>query len=98
MYVSWEKAVANAILARPDMAHLTLEYFAMLRDEAGCAREEIETAALSLDALYEELKTRHNFTLPASRLRVAVNAAFARWDHSPTDGDHVVFIPPVSGG
>ncbi|WP_336946300.1 MoaD/ThiS family protein [Asaia sp. HN010] len=80
------------------MARLTLEYFALLRDEAGCPREEIDTAAPSLAALYEELTRRHGFTLPAARLRVAVNAAFARWDHRPAEGDHVVFIPPVSGG
>lgn len=86
------------MLARPEMPRLTLEYFASLRDEAGCAQEQIESAAPSLSALYDELSQRHGFSLPATRLRVAVNAAFAPWDQSPRDGDHVVFIPPVSGG
>ncbi|WP_025840334.1 MoaD/ThiS family protein [Asaia platycodi] len=80
------------------MPRLTLEYFALLRDEAGCVQEEIDTTAASLAALYQELTTRHGFTLPASRLRVAVNAAFTHWDRRPAEGDHVVFIPPVSGG
>ncbi|GBR05965.1 MoaD/ThiS family protein [Asaia siamensis] len=80
------------------MPRLTLEYFALLRDEAGCPQEEIDTSATSLAMLYDELTHRHGFTLPAKRLRVAVNAAFANWDHRPAEGDHVVFIPPVSGG
>ncbi len=31
-------------------------------------------------------------------LSVAVNADYARMDHTLTDGDEVAFLPPVSGG
>ncbi|GBQ09453.1 MoaD/ThiS family protein [Swaminathania salitolerans] len=77
---------------------VTLEYFALLRDEARCAREEHETRADTLADLYDDLARRHGFSLPRQRLRVAVNGAFVCWTHSPSSGDHVVFIPPVSGG
>jgi molybdopterin converting factor small subunit len=36
--------------------------------------------------------------LPASQLKVAVNAAFSDWNQALADGDEVVFIPPVAGG
>lgn len=80
------------------MKQITLEYFALLRDEAGFADEQIETEAGNPAALYNELAKRHGFSLPPSRLRVAINTAFASWNSPLSSGDHVVFIPPVSGG
>nr|WP_219339758.1 MoaD/ThiS family protein [Luteimonas salinisoli] len=73
-------------------------YFASLRDAAGTAQESLDTAAGDLRALYDELQARHGFALPASRLRVAVDGAFARWDDPPRPGSEIAFIPPVSGG
>ena len=60
--------------------------------------ETVETAATTPATLYAELAARHGFRLPASQLRVAVNAAFSDWDRPLRDGDEVVFIPPVAGG
>ena len=40
----------------------------------------------------------HGFTLPADRLRVAVNDEFEPWTAAVRDADSVVFIPPVAGG
>jgi molybdopterin synthase sulfur carrier subunit len=80
------------------MARLTLLYFASLRDAAGLGREEVDSAAPDLRALYLELQGRHGFALPVDRLRVAVDGAFARWDEAPRDGGEIAFIPPVSGG
>lgn len=75
-----------------------LIYFASLRDAAGREREEIETEAADLGALYDALRARHGFALPRERVRVAVNGDFAAWSRAPGEGDEVVFIPPVSGG
>lgn len=80
------------------MKQVTLEYFAALRDEAGCTMETIETGADTLAMLYDDLAIAHGFSLPRARLRVAVNGVFSTWDRLPEDGDHIVFIPPVSGG
>ncbi len=75
-----------------------LLYFASLRDVAGRDAENVEIAAPSLSQLYESARSRHGFTLPRERLRVARNGAFARWDDVAADGDEIAFIPPVSGG
>jgi molybdopterin synthase sulfur carrier subunit len=76
---------------------VTVLYFASLRDAAGMASEQVATPA-SLVSLYGELRARHGFTLPAERLRVAVDGEFAAWDSVPRDGAEIAFIPPVSGG
>lgn len=80
------------------MAKVTLLYFASLRDVAGMAGETVESAAADLRALYAELRARHGFALPAERLRVAMDGAFADWSDTLRDGAEVAFIPPVSGG
>lgn len=80
------------------MPTIHLEYFAILRDQTGRAAESRHTSAPTLAALYDELGEHYRFTLPRNRVRVAVDAAFASWDHTPADGETIVFIPPVSGG
>ena len=76
---------------------VTVLYFASLRDAAGVDRESLPLPA-SLESLYAELAARHGFVLPAAKLRVAVDGAFARWDSPLRDGCEIAFIPPVSGG
>ncbi len=80
------------------MPRIRLQYYALLREQAGCQSESVDTAASTPAALYAELAQRHGFRLPASQLRVAVNAAFSEWECALRDGDEVVFIPPVAGG
>lgn len=80
------------------MTQVKLLYFASLRDAAGVPEETMQTQARDLRALYAECSGRHGFVLPAERLRVAVDGAFARWDDAIGEGSEVAFIPPVSGG
>lgn len=75
-----------------------VQYFAILREQRGLAQEKIATTAATPGALYEELRGRHQFTLPADRIRAAVNDAFVDADALLHEGDRVVFIPPVAGG
>lgn len=77
---------------------LDIQYFALLREQAGCAHESLQSAARTPRDLYLELQTRYRFTLPLEMLRVAINGDFAEWDHPLEAADHVVFIPPVAGG
>ena len=80
------------------MARIRLKYYALLREQAGCGEEELDTSAAEPAALYEELARRHGFSLSRSQLKVAVNAEFSDWSRPLADGDEVVFIPPVAGG
>jgi len=80
------------------MPQVRLRYYALLREQAGCGEEQLETAAADPAGLYDELARRHGFTLSRAQLKVAVNAEFSDWSRPLADGDEVVFIPPVAGG
>jgi molybdopterin converting factor small subunit len=75
-----------------------VEYFALFRELAGCDKEIVETDAVDAAALYEEISERHSIGLEPGRMKVAINDEFADWTTSLSDGDRVVFIPPVAGG
>ena len=77
---------------------LTIEYYAILKEQRGRGSESLETPARKPAELYDELKARHGLSLDRSTLNVAGNAEFAEWDQPLRDGDTVVFIPPVAGG
>jgi len=81
-----------------DPMHLKIQYYALLREQAGRSEEALTTQARTPRELYAELRRRHPFSLAPEVLRVAVNAEFADWSHPLADGDAVVFIPPVAGG
>lgn len=75
-----------------------VQYFALLREQAGRSEETLTTTARTPGELYAELAARHGFTLPAEMLKVAVNTEFGDWSQPLQAGDAVVFIPPVAGG
>jgi molybdopterin converting factor subunit 1 len=77
---------------------LKIQYFALLREQAGRANETLETAAGTAADLYGELMQRYAFSLPLAQLKVAINGEFAELSQQLASGDSVVFIPPVAGG
>jgi molybdopterin-guanine dinucleotide biosynthesis protein A len=77
---------------------LRVQYYALLREQAGRSEESLQTHARTARDLYLELARRYPFSLASEQLRVAVNEEFADWSRSLADGDCVVFIPPVAGG
>jgi molybdenum cofactor guanylyltransferase len=77
---------------------IRVQYYALLREQAGRSTETLHTRARTPRDLYLELRAKYPFTLPAEMLRVAVNAEFGDWSQPLEPGDAVVFIPPVAGG
>jgi molybdopterin-guanine dinucleotide biosynthesis protein A len=77
---------------------VTVQYYALLREQAGKRDESVETTAATALELYAQLSRRYPFTLPPEVLRVAINNEFRDWLTPLADGDAVVFIPPVAGG
>lgn len=80
------------------MTRVNVQYFAILREQRGLTAEVIETSNPTVAGLYEELRSRHGFTLPGERVRAAVNDTFVPASQVVREGDRVVFIPPVAGG
>ncbi len=75
-----------------------LEFFAKLRDEAGCASEPYKTRAATAAGLWDEVRVRHGFSMDLDVVRLAVNDEFARWEHRLVEGDRLAFMPPFAGG
>jgi molybdopterin-guanine dinucleotide biosynthesis protein A len=80
------------------LRRLNVRYFAVLREQAGRSTEQLETQASTPRELYDELRHRRGLTLAPEFLRVAVNDEFGDWRSPLSDGDTVVFLPPVAGG
>ncbi len=81
---------------------LDVLYFAWVRERIGLPRERIETAALTVADLIEELKTREErYALAFSdlkSLRVAVDQTLSSFDAPLAGVREVAFFPPMTGG
>ena len=75
-----------------------LSYYAVLREDRGIAEETISTTAMTVRELYKELQERHNFRLTEISLRASIDDTLASWETEICTNNHIVFIPPVSGG
>jgi len=95
-----EYGAAMAALEQPAPGnkHVSVQYYALLREQAGRREETLLTRARDARELYAELRARYPFSLGPEHLRVAINAEFGEWSTPLRDGDAVVFIPPVAGG
>lgn len=81
---------------------VTIKYFASIREAMGTGGEALETTALTLGALRDELIARggpHAQALARGRaLRMAQNQAMAIESLVLQDGAEIAFFPPVTGG
>jgi molybdopterin-guanine dinucleotide biosynthesis protein A len=93
-----EYAQAVATLDGFAPMQLKIQYYALMREQAGRSEETLETSAGTPADLYTELAARYGFTLSREQLKVAVNSEFSDWSRKLAANDAVVFIPPVAGG
>lgn len=77
-------------------------YFAWLRERIGLPREKVETSALTVQALIEELAAREERYALAfsdiSALCVALDQELAGFDSPLAGVREVAFFPPMTGG
>jgi len=78
--------------------NITAQYFAVFREQAGRNSEELTTSATTAGELFAEVSSRHGFADSLQRCKVAINDELASWESSLSDGDVVLFFPPVAGG
>ena len=88
----------RSALTNSNTKSVCLTYYAFLRDERGVGEEIVETQAETASDLYKELQQKYNFRMPGELLKVAINDSIVSWQTKLRNGDHVVLIPPVSGG
>ena len=77
---------------------MTVRYFAAFREATGLETEPVESAATTTGDLFAECRARHVGLESYETSLVAINDEMARWDSAVTEGDEVLFFPPVAGG
>ncbi|MEJ8825175.1 MoaD/ThiS family protein [Variovorax humicola] len=81
---------------------ITVRYFASVREALGKGSETLETNALTLAALRDELIARGEpYATALARgkaVRMALDQLMSAEDAAPKDGGEVAFFPPVTGG
>jgi sulfur-carrier protein len=85
---------------------VTLLYFASLRENLGCAREQVAlpsaASTATVSTLVETLRDRDGAWTeafaPGQQWRVAVNQQMADLATPIKPGDEIAFFPPVTGG
>lgn len=79
-----------------------VKYFASIRESMGAGSEQVETVAVTLGALRDELVARggaHAQCLSRGRaVRVALNQVMSEDAAGLNEGCEVAFFPPVTGG
>lgn len=77
-------------------------YFAWVRERIGIPKETLQTSALTVADLVEELKAKEERYEAAfadvSALRVAVDQELTEFDASLEGVREVAFFPPMTGG
>ena len=88
----------GAMVSEGRMIGVTARYFAVFREQAGTAAESLTTRATTAAELYAEIAERHGLKDPVANCKVAINDELAGWDRTLSEGDVVLFFPPVAGG
>jgi molybdopterin converting factor subunit 1 len=78
--------------------HVKVRYFAAFREAVGTASEPVETRAETAAELFAECAKRYPSLQTFAGALVAVNDEMVAWEHTVTEGDEVLFFPPVAGG
>jgi len=77
-------------------------YFAWVRERIGLPKETVQTSAVTVAGLVEELKAREERYAAAfadvSALRVAVDQELSDFDAPLAGVREIAFFPPMTGG
>jgi molybdopterin converting factor small subunit len=75
-----------------------IRYFAAFRDATGLDAERVESGARTLAELFQERVDAHDALRSELQAKVAVNDVLVGWEDGFSEGDEVLFFPPVAGG
>ncbi len=77
---------------------VTVRYFAIFREATGTDKEVLESSAATARELFSQAMERHAGLNQERAALVAINDELADWDAPVSEGDEVLFFPPVAGG
>jgi molybdopterin converting factor subunit 1 len=75
-----------------------VRYFALFREQAGCASESVEWTGGTAAELFRMMADKHSELKSEAAALVAINDEMAAWETPLNEADEVLFFPPVAGG
>ena len=75
-----------------------VRYFALFRDQTGCESEAIDWPGGTAAELFQMMAEKHTSLKTEAAALVAINDEMAGWETAISEGDEVLFFPPVAGG
>ena len=80
------------------MIEVQVRWFAAYRELTGIESETHHTGASTPAELFDELATKHPALAGRNSALVAINDQMSDWNALLSQGDQVLFFPPVAGG
>ncbi len=80
------------------MIRVTARYFALFREQVGADSETWTVQPCTAGELFARAADKYEFLDGTARCKVAVNDELADWATPLSNGDTVLFFPPVAGG
>ena len=81
-----------------ELKTVRVRYFAAFREAVGTDTESIDTKAQTAAELFSECASKHPLLSAYSASLVGINDEMADWQAEISNGDEVLFFPPVAGG
>lgn len=78
--------------------NISVRYFALFREQAGCDRETVEWSGGTAAELFQLMAEKHPSLQNQAAALVAINDEMSDWTSTLNEGDEVLFFPPVAGG
>jgi len=75
-----------------------VRYFALFREQTSCASESVDCHVETAAELFQLMAEKHPLLKTEAAALVAVNDEMAAWETILSEGDEVLFFPPVAGG
>jgi molybdopterin synthase sulfur carrier subunit len=75
-----------------------VKWFAAYREATETASERVETTAVNAVDLFQQMKLKHAGLAQYNAAMVAINDEMVSLNTSISEGDEVLFFPPVAGG
>ena len=80
------------------MIEVRVRWFAAYREITGSESESLSTTSATAAELFDELSAVHSRLGSRRSSLVAVNDEMVDWSSPISEGDEVLFFPPVAGG